>query len=178
MAGVVAAGLLAVRRMKLTSQAYFLAGRCIANAGVTLPHGIVMAMGDMFFHVAHGEALAAVYPAVLRFSWKSAIDRFAVPTGILDPSFPKRNISAAAEGGTDAVAAFLDKTDLRVELEALGIPSQEIEELARASLVLPDCRNHPCVATENDVHEILENSRGKRVIEPARETARGGIDEN
>ncbi len=33
-----------------------LAGLCIANAGVTLPHGIGMAIGGMYPHVMHGEA--------------------------------------------------------------------------------------------------------------------------
>lgn len=138
-----------------------LAGLCIANAGVTLPHGIGMAMGGMYPHVAHGEALAAVYPAVLRYSWESAVDRFAVLAGILDSSFSDGKAAAAAEAASDAVAAFLEKIGLRVDLDALGIPKEEIEELARASLVLPDYKNHPRVATENDVHEILENCRGK-----------------
>jgi len=39
----------------------FVAGLCIANAGVTLPHGIGLAIGGMLTHVAHGEALDIVY---------------------------------------------------------------------------------------------------------------------
>ena len=39
-----------------------LAGLCIANAGVTLPHGIGMTIGGYCPHVMHGEALAVTYP--------------------------------------------------------------------------------------------------------------------
>ena len=54
-----------------------LAGLCIASAGVTLPHGIGMAIGGMYPHVMHGEALAVVYPAIARFSWSAATRRYA-----------------------------------------------------------------------------------------------------
>lgn len=45
-----------------------MAGLSIANAGVTLPHGIGMAIGGNYPHVKHGEALAVVYPAILRYT--------------------------------------------------------------------------------------------------------------
>jgi len=50
-----------------------LAGLCIANAGVTLPHGMGMAIGGMYPHVAHGESLAIVYPAFVEFTYEAAI---------------------------------------------------------------------------------------------------------
>jgi alcohol dehydrogenase class IV len=46
---------------------------CGKTAGTTLPHGIAMAIGGMYPSVAHGAALAAIYPACLAFSWESAI---------------------------------------------------------------------------------------------------------
>jgi len=69
-----------------------LAGLCIANAGVTLPHGIGMAIGGMYPHVAHGESLAVVYPAVARFTWQAAPAKYAALGRIFDPS-----LAAAAD---------------------------------------------------------------------------------
>jgi alcohol dehydrogenase class IV len=61
-----------------------LAGLCIANAGVTLPHGIGMAIGGLYPHVAHGEALAVVYPAILDYTYRGAPEKFAA-VGQTDP---------------------------------------------------------------------------------------------
>ena len=46
-----------------------LAGLCIANAGVTLPHGIGMTIGGQCPQVMHGEALAIPYPEFSRFTY-------------------------------------------------------------------------------------------------------------
>ena len=49
-----------------------LAGLCIANAGVTLPHGIGMTIGGQCPQVMHGEALAVTYPEFTRFTYPCA----------------------------------------------------------------------------------------------------------
>ena len=48
-----------------------LGGLSIANAGVTLPHGIGMAIGGCCPHVMHGEALAALYPEFIKYTYSS-----------------------------------------------------------------------------------------------------------
>ena len=137
-----------------------LAGLCIANAGVTLPHGIGMAMSGLYPHVAHGEALACVYPAVLRYSWDAAPAKFAALARILDPGLARLDDRAVAERSGDAVESFLDRIGLRISLRDLRIPEGELAALARASLVLPDYKNHPRIAAVEDVHALLTSSRG------------------
>ncbi len=137
-----------------------LGGLCIANAGVTLPHGIGMAMSGLYPHVAHGEALACIYPAILRFSWDAAPAKFAVLARILDPALEPLDNLAAAERSADAIEAFLDRIGLRICLRDLQIPENELAALARASLVLPDYKNHPRVAAADDVHSLLLRSAG------------------
>ena len=137
-----------------------LAGLCIANAGVTLPHGIGMAMGGLYPHVAHGEALASVYPAVLRYSWEAAPAKFAAAGRILDPALAGRNDAEAAETLAGVVDAFLRKIGLRIGLEDLKIPEEELPALAQQSLVLPDYKNHPRIAAAEDVHALLTASHG------------------
>jgi len=137
-----------------------LGGLCIANAGVTLPHGIGMAMSGLYPHVAHGEALACVYPAILRYSWDAAPAKFAALARTLDPALERLDDRAAAERAGDAIEAFLERIGLWICLRDLRIPEDELAALARASLVLPDYKNHPRVATADDVHALLVRSVG------------------
>jgi alcohol dehydrogenase class IV len=136
-----------------------LAGLAIANAGVTLPHGIGMAMGGLYPHVAHGEALASVYPAILRYSWAAAPNKFAAVARLFDGSRAGLEEAEAAEALELVVMAFLREIGLRIGLEDLKIPEAELEALARASLVLPDYKNHPRLADQEDIRSILRQSR-------------------
>lgn len=138
-----------------------LAGLCIANAGVTLPHGIGMAMGGLYPHVAHGEALACVYPAVIRYSWRAATAKFAGLARIFDPALREADEASAAERAAEAIEAFLERIGLRICLVDLNIPESGLAALARASLVLPDYKNHPRVAAESEVHALLRESAGR-----------------
>lgn len=63
-----------------------LAGLSIANSAVTLPHGIAMAMSGLYPQVAHGQALASVYPDIMRYTYKSAIEKFAKVARLQNPS--------------------------------------------------------------------------------------------
>jgi alcohol dehydrogenase class IV len=135
-----------------------LAGLCIANAGVTLPHGIGMAMGGLYPHVAHGEALACIYPAVLRYSWDAAPEKFANLARIFDPALEGLDAAGAAEKAADALEAFLERIGLRIRLGDLKVPECELPALARASLVLPDYRNHPRIAGGEEILDILRKS--------------------
>jgi alcohol dehydrogenase class IV len=135
-----------------------LAGLCIANAGVTLPHGIGMAMGGHYPHVAHGEALACVYPAMMRYSYKSAVERFSTLARIFDKNLNKVEDKQAAKKSCRLVDDFLKKIGLWTYLEDLNIPQKELKTLAKASLVLPDYKSHPKVANLKEVHKLLLKS--------------------
>jgi len=135
-----------------------LAGLCIANAGVTLPHGMGMAIGGMYPHVAHAESLAVLYPAFLRYTWKSAIPQFATLGRILDVALHAVSDEEAAARAGGAVEHLLDTIDLRLTLKGLNVPEHELDELAAACLVLPDYENNPRVATLDDVKAILRES--------------------
>ncbi len=135
-----------------------LAGLCIANAGVTLPHGIGMAISGLQPHIAHGEALAVTYPAFTRYTYASAIDRFATVGRILDPSLCAVSDNEAAEKSCVAIDNFLKEIGLWLSFEKLKFPQEEIEELAKASMVLPDYKNNPRIATLEEIHQILKDS--------------------
>ncbi len=135
-----------------------LAGLCIANSGVTLPHGIGMAIGGIYPHVPHGEALAAVYPAILRYTYKSSPAKFATVGRLFDRKLAGLKDLPAAEGACIAVIRFLKRIGMNLNLRGLRVPKEELEALAIQALVLPDYRNHPRTATHSDVLEILGQS--------------------
>lgn len=135
-----------------------LAGLSIANAGVTLPHGIAMAMSGLYPHIAHGQALASVYPAIMRFSWKYAKEKFAFLGRQLRPEEKDLSDDSAAVMAAEALEDFLQTIGLRKTLKDLGIPEEELDLLAERSLVLPDYKSHPYVVNLVEVRKLLEES--------------------
>lgn len=144
-------------RMKM-AYADTLAGLCIANAGVTLPHGMGMAISGMYPNVVHGESLAIVYPAFTRFTWKSAISQFSILARILNPALKNVSSEQAAEASVEEMDKFLQKIGLWIGLEEKGMPEGEIEALARQCMVLPDYKGNPRVATPAEMVELVKES--------------------
>jgi alcohol dehydrogenase len=133
-----------------------LAGSCIANAGVTLPHGMAMAISGMFPKIAHGQALALVYPACMRFTWKAAPAQFARLGRILG-SGPKMEVELlAAEEACELMDKFLKSIGLWSSLKEAGVPENELDALAKQCLVLPDYENDPRVATEDEMRALVQ----------------------
>ncbi len=132
-----------------------LAGLCIANAGVTLPHGIAMAIGGMYPQVAHGVALAICYPACTRFTLEVAPERFARLGQLLGVGG-----SSAREVGAHACQALDDllrRLGLWTDLASQGVPREELPALARQSMVLPDYENDPHLARPEEMVSLLES---------------------
>jgi alcohol dehydrogenase class IV len=132
-----------------------LGGLCIANSGVTLPHGMGMAIGGMYPKVAHGEGLAAVYPAFVAFTKDSATDKFARLARILDKTLQNRTDSEAASKCNALMVGFLDAIGLNKGLKELGVLENEIDALAKQCMVLPDYQSNPRVADESEIKELI-----------------------
>jgi alcohol dehydrogenase class IV len=135
-----------------------LGGLSIANAGVTLPHGMGMAIGGMYPHVSHGLALALVYPAFMRYTYQSAVKTFATLGRIFDPGLESASDEEAAAKSCDAMDALLKEVGLWTSLEELGMPKEEVEALAKQCMVLPDYENNPRVATFDEMKDLVVKS--------------------
>ena len=132
-----------------------LAGLCIANAGVTLPHGVAMTIGGRCPSVSHGEALAFVYPQVVEFSYPSAIHRFAEMARILEPELKEFSDEAAAARSPNVVGDFLKKIGLWINLRESGVTEEKLAEIADHSRDLPDYKNNPRIAERDDIYRML-----------------------
>ncbi|MCC7450991.1 MAG: iron-containing alcohol dehydrogenase, partial [Anaerolineae bacterium] len=132
-----------------------LAGLCIANAGVTLPHGIGMTIGGQCPQVAHGEALAVIYPEFTRFTYASAVEKFAVMGRIFDPSLEGQPDAVAAEKSCEALDRFLKQINLWLSLSKLGVSQADVVAIADNSRVLPDYKNNPRIASRDEIYAML-----------------------
>lgn len=83
------------------------------------------------YDVAHGAGLAVVFPAWMRYVYKSRLDKFVqfavrVWDLELDFEFPER----AAIEGIDRLRGFFKGMGLPTTLKEMGIPEDKLEELA------------------------------------------------
>jgi alcohol dehydrogenase class IV len=135
-----------------------LAGLCIANAGVTLPHGIGMTIGGYCPHVMHGEALALTYPEFTRYTYPYAVEKFAAMGRLFSPELKSKADEVAAEKSCEVLDAFLKKIGMWLSFERLNVSEEELVLIADHSQVLPDYKNNPRVATRDEIYEMLRKS--------------------
>ncbi len=135
-----------------------LGGLCIANAGVTLPHGMGMAIGGMFPHIAHGEALAIVYPAFADFTQAHEVHKFAKLAKMLNPDLTSESDESAAAKSSAEIVKFLKIIGLNYGLKDAKVPEKELEALAIQCMVLPDYKGNPRVATPEEMLDLVRAS--------------------
>jgi alcohol dehydrogenase class IV len=132
-----------------------LAGLCIANAGVTLPHGIGMTISGHYPQIMHGESLALTYPEFTRFTYPCAIMRFAEMGRILNPGLRTLPDEQAARSSCEEMDTFLEKIGMWLSFKSLGVTMEAIAAIADNSRVLPDYKNNPRVASRDEIYEML-----------------------
>lgn len=135
-----------------------LAGLCIANAGVTLPHGIGMTIGGQCPQIKHGEALAVTYPEFTRYTAPAALDRFATVGRIFRPDLANASDAVAADACCEEIDLFLQRIGMWLSLKQLGASEADVVEIADHSQVLPDYKNNPRVATRDEIYAMLQRS--------------------
>jgi alcohol dehydrogenase class IV len=117
-----------------------------------------MAIGGLYPHVMHGEALAVTYPEFTRYTYNSAIRQFATLGRILNSALESETDEVAAQKACDELDKFLKDIGMWLSLEGLGVPENELPQLAKACLVLPDYQNNPRVVTLEEVMDLLKSA--------------------
>jgi len=138
-----------------------LAGLCIANAGVTLPHSVGMAISGRCPDVPHGASLAVIYPAFTRHTVAAAIPQFAAVGRILNPELNAVSEADAAAQCCVEIDLLLQRIGLQLDLDNLGVPASEFDALAEQALQLPDYRNNPRTATRDEIRALLDGCRAR-----------------
>lgn len=130
-----------------------LAGMAFANSGLGLVHGLVHPIGARF-GVSHGEMCGRLLPLVLRYNATAVPEKVAAAGAALTG-----NKEITAEETIDAVAALLRDVDVPLGLKDVGIPDDQMPELARDGLLAGAVRTNPRAVSEQDARALLEEAR-------------------
>lgn len=114
-------------REKMSLAAMF-SGISLGNAAATLPHPISEIVGGVAPRLAHGQCLATLYPAFLRWQCGQTVERCADVARLFDPALCGQNDETAAAALPDLMAAFLKDIGLYKSFSELGLTEEELAE--------------------------------------------------
>ena len=135
-----------------------LGGLAITNAGVTLPHGMGMAIGGSAPHITHGEALAIMYPAINRWTWKHSTKQYATVARLFNPALKDKSDEVAAEKACDEIDNFLKEIGMWMDFKDKKVPEGTLRDIMKDTFKLPDYENHAKIANADDVIDLLQKS--------------------
>ncbi len=116
-----------------------LAGIALSNCGASLPHPLSEVIGSYVNRLAHGQALAMVYPTFLKYTYKKYESKFAKVCRIFDSSYINETDEVAASNFHLVLEKFLVETSLVFKLSDYCTDKETIETIKNFTLwdVLP-----------------------------------------
>jgi alcohol dehydrogenase class IV len=111
-----------------------LAGMCLANGGADLPHPLGEIIGGICSRVPHGETLAMVYPAFLKYKEQIAARKFIQVASHL-------GLEPQAKALTSRLLDFLSVTKLNESFDKAAMNATEIKQIQSHPLLdrlIPD----------------------------------------
>jgi maleylacetate reductase len=118
------------------------AGAALAAAGLGLGHAMAQALGGRY-GLPHGAMNALALPAALRFNQPVAAAEIARLGEAIGTHDPVSRVEALAR-----LAGF-------ERLRDLGVPKEDLEEIAEAAAARPGARANPRPVTPDDVTQLL-----------------------
>lgn len=103
-------------------------GISLGNASATIPHPLSEIVGGVAPRLAHGQCLATLYPAFLRFQCKQTVEKCADVARLFDPTLVSVSNEAAADALPELMVAFLKSVGLYKSFSELGLTDAELEE--------------------------------------------------
>lgn len=136
-------------------------GMAFANSSVCLVHGMSRPIGAVF-HVPHGLSNAVLLPAVTRFSWPYAIERYATIARLLRACPQETPDDPAAE----SLVRFLEQLNVDLRVPRLrGCPGVEetrfrslVGKMADDALASGSPQNNPRVPTREEIITLYEEA--------------------
>jgi len=120
------------------------AGEALASAGLGLSHAMAQALGGRF-GLSHGAMNALTLPLGLRFNQPAAAKEIEVFGDAMGTDDPVGKVeSFARSGGINRLRDF-------------GVPEDELDDVAEATVERPGARANPREATAAEVAELLRS---------------------
>ncbi|EKY3917475.1 iron-containing alcohol dehydrogenase [Enterobacter hormaechei] len=140
-------------RLEMLWASYY-GGAAITHAGTHLVHALSYPLGGKY-HLPHGVANAILLAPCMKVVRPSAIEKFAEVWELV----PEADMTLTAEEKSHALveyfAALVKRLNLPDNLEALGVPRDDIPSLADAALNVKRLMNNaPCNVDHADVQDI------------------------
>ena len=135
-----------------------LGGVAIANAGMTVAHGIAQALGGRF-HIAHGEAVAFCMPEVMEQMAAGRPDRFARVAQVMGMPTQGMTEQECAQACVAGIGRLRQDVGLDIRYREFGISTDDIDQLVEDVFNTQhwSIEHHPCELTHSDVKRILES---------------------
>ncbi|WP_417911542.1 iron-containing alcohol dehydrogenase, partial [Candidatus Electronema sp. TJ] len=134
-----------------------------ATAGVGLVHAMAYPLGGMF-GIPHGLANAVLLPYVVEYNLPGNLRKFAILAEVLGENTEGLSEREAARRCVDALFELNADVGIPETLEELGIPEEEIPEMAKIALtVARPVANNPRRPTLEEVIAVYERAWGKEV---------------
>ena len=105
------------------------AGIGIANAGTDVPHPLASIVAGIAEDVPHGQSLASLYPAYVRFRSRTCTAKCAEISRLFDESLESIDDSAAAEKLPMLIDGFLGMIGMNKTFRQLGVTDEQFERM-------------------------------------------------
>ncbi len=121
------------------SLAAFYAGISLANAAASIPHPLSEIVGGIAQEIPHGQCLASLYPAYVKFEALNNTAKCAELAKILNPALDDTDEKTAANALVDMICEFIAEIGLNKGLTTLGVTDEQKERMSAHFLfnVLP-----------------------------------------
>ncbi|POP47110.1 alcohol dehydrogenase [Superficieibacter electus] len=137
--------------------ASYYGGVSITHAGTHLVHALSYPLGGKY-HLPHGVANAILLAPCMKVVRPYAVDKFAEVWDVLPGSDRRLSTEEKSYALVDHLAALVKRLGLPDNLEALGVPHEDIPALSDAALNVKRLMNNaPCSVTHAQVQAIYQS---------------------
>lgn len=136
-----------------------LAGMAIDGSGTTLPHGMEHPVSGLY-DAPHGEGLAALYVAILQFTYQAVPEKFADIAQAMGADIRGLSTIQAAEKCISCVKELMAKVGMPPRLKDFGATEQDLDWLSDQALstMKANLDNHPRTPSRDELKEIYRQS--------------------
>ncbi len=132
-------------------------GMVIDRSGVTLPHGLEHPVSGLL-DVVHGEGLAALMITVMKYTYKSSLEKFKEIAKAMGEDVEELSDEDAALKAIEAIEKLLLEINLSPTLSNLGVKEEHIDWLSNNAIktMTYAINNNPISPNVDEIKELYK----------------------